>query len=108
MVSVDTPANADQTFRTFEIPFPVLSDSDLVMHRAFKVLNVLSDEMVAKFKGFGIDFEKRSGRRHHTIAIPALFVVDRAGIVRWAHADRDHKTRPSIEQVLGVLAKLKL
>jgi hypothetical protein len=29
-----------------------------------------------------------------------MFLVDRQGIVRWAHADPDYKVRPSVEQVL--------
>jgi peroxiredoxin len=48
----------------------------------------------------GLDLEAASGRDHHMIAVPAVFIVDRAGIIRWAHADADYKTRPTPEQLL--------
>jgi len=108
MVSVDKPSEASRTFRSHDIPFPLLSDSDLVMHKAFRVLNVVDGKMVEKYKGFGIDLEKSSGRDHHIIAIPSLFVIDRRGIVRWAHADRDHRARPSMKQILEALDGLKI
>lgn len=108
LVSVDKPAEADRTFRVYELPFPVLSDPDLALHRAFRVLNRVDDALVAKYKGFGIDLQRSSGRSHQTIAVPSVFVIDRRGVVRWAHADHDHRTRPSVEQLLKVLDGLRL
>lgn len=53
-----------------------------------------------------MDLEQSSGRTHHTIAVPSIFIVDQAGIVRWAHAALDYKVRPSNEQILAAIDAL--
>ncbi len=102
-VSADKPDEAAKTQRTHAIPFPVLSDPDLHVQEAFHVIHHADDAEAARLKGFGIDLEKSSGRDHHSFAIPALFLVDRDGIVRWAHADPDYKVRPSVAQMLAAV-----
>jgi peroxiredoxin len=102
-ISVDRIEEAAKTQATYTIPFPVLSDPDLAAHSAFRVIHQADESEVARLKGFGIDLENSSGRTHHMIAIPSLFIIDRDGIARWAHADADYKVRPSTDQILQVL-----
>jgi peroxiredoxin len=105
-ISVDRVAESAKTDASYDIPFPVLSDPDLVAHEAFRVVQEVSDEELEKLKGYGVDLEAHSGRTHHKIAVPAIFLVDGEGTILWAHADRDYKTRPSIEQLLAVVDRL--
>jgi peroxiredoxin len=107
-VSVDTPDAEAKTKATYAIPFPVLSDSDAKMIEAFHVVNHVDDATFANMKGFGLDIESYSGKAHHEIAIPALFLVDRTGVVRWAHSDPDYKVRPSTAQILAAIDATKL
>ena len=107
-VSVDTPDAETKTKATYAIPFPVLSDSDATMLEAFHVVNHVDDATFAKMKGFGVDLESYSGKTHHEIAIPSLFLIDRTGIVRWAHSDPDFKVRPSTAQILAAIDATKL
>ncbi|MFO0601123.1 MAG: peroxiredoxin family protein [Myxococcaceae bacterium] len=102
-VSVDRPDEGVKTRARYALPFPVLSDSDLAFVNGFNVANRVTDEEVARLGGFGMDLEASSARTHHVIAVPSLFLIDRAGIVRWAHADTDYKTRPKPEQILAAL-----
>jgi peroxiredoxin len=107
-VSVDTPDAEAKTKATYTIPFPVLSDSDAKMIEAFHVVNHVDDATIAKMKGFGLDLESYSGKAHHEIAIPSLFLIDRTGVVRWAHSDPDYKVRPSTAQILVAIDATKL
>ncbi|MGE0454766.1 MAG: peroxiredoxin family protein [Vicinamibacteria bacterium] len=102
-ISVDRVQEAARTQATYEIPFPVLSDPDLAAHRAYRVLHQADAAEVARLGAAGIDLERSSGRAHHVIATPALFVIDREGVVRWAHADPDYKVRPSPAQILAAI-----
>jgi peroxiredoxin len=72
------------------------------------VLHQVDDSELARLTSFGIDLEKASGRAHHAIAVPAAFLVDRKGVVRWAHADPGYKVRPSTAQILGAIDGLSL
>ncbi|MGB5364688.1 MAG: hypothetical protein WBM75_03965 [Polyangiales bacterium] len=58
---------------------------------------------VAGLAAYGHDIEKWSGKDHHKMAVPAVFLV-RDGKVAWAHFARDYKTRPSTEQLLVAVA----
>ena len=102
-ISVDKTEESAKTKATYDIPFPVLSDPGLVAHRAFRVIHRADDAEVARLKGFGIDLERSSGRDHHAIAIPAIFAINKDGVVRWAHADPNYKVRPTTRQLLDVL-----
>ena len=101
-ISVDVPGEEAKTQAKHDVPFPMLSDSDLAAHRAFNVVHVASEGESKAMAGYGIDLDKYSGQHHHSYAVPSIFLVDRAGTVRWVHVDQDYKTRPSVEQLLGV------
>jgi peroxiredoxin len=107
-VSVDEPDAEAKTKATYAIPFPVLSDSDATMLEAFHVVNNVDDATLAKLKSLGVDLETYSGRSHHKIAIPSLFLIDRTGIVRWAHSDPEYKVRPSTAQILAAIDAVHL
>ena len=107
-ISVDRTEETARTRATYTIPFPVLSDSDLAAHRAYRVVHHADDAEVERLRGFGMDIERASGRDHHVIAIPSLFVIDKDGVVRWAHADPNYRTRPSTGQVLAAIDDLDL
>ncbi|MGD8862379.1 MAG: peroxiredoxin-like family protein [Myxococcales bacterium] len=102
-ISVDRVEEAARTRALYDIPFPVLADPDLSAHAAFNVTHQVDDTELQRLKGLGIDLEKSSGRTHHRIAIPSIFIIDRQGTIRWSHADPDYKTRPSIDQLLAVI-----
>lgn len=108
LISVDRVKESAKTSATYSIPFPVLSDPDLAAHRAYRVLHKADAAEVARLKGFGIDLEASSGREHHTFAVPAIHVIDRAGVVLWAHADADYTSRPSNAQILKAIDGLGL
>jgi peroxiredoxin len=101
-ISVDRPDAAAVTRNAYEVPFPVLSDPDLKAHEAFNVVLQLDAAGVARLAKYGHEIEKWSGKDHHKMAVPAVFLV-RDGKVAWAHVARDYKTRPSTEQLLTVV-----
>ncbi len=101
-VSVDKPDEGAKTQAKHGVPFPMLSDADLAAHKAFHVVHVPAEAEAKALAGYGVDLEKWSGQTHHSFAVPGVFLVDRAGVVRWAHVDEDFKTRPSPSQMLEV------
>jgi peroxiredoxin len=107
-VSVDQVSEAAKTSASYEIPFPVLSDPDLQAHEALRVVHQASPGEIEKLKGVGMDIEQSSGKKHHKFAVPAVFIVDHAGVIRWAHANLDYKLRPSAAQLLEVIDGLDL
>jgi len=103
LISVDKPDAAALASRTYEIPFPVLSDPDLIAHDIFKVTMKLDDALIPKYKEYGITLEDWSGQSHHKFAVSSAFIVNKKGIVEWSHSSKDYKTRPSVKQLLQLL-----
>ena len=106
-ISVDEIEGAATTDASYSVPFPLLSDPDASVHEAYRVVNQLDEAGVSRLKGFGIDVERWSKRKHHKIAIPSLFLVGKDGKVKFAHAARDYKTRPATAALLSALEKVQ-
>jgi peroxiredoxin len=50
--------------------------------------------------------EKFNGDDSWTLPMPARFVIDRSGIIRYAEVNPDYTVRPEPEEVIGVLRGL--
>lgn len=106
-LSVDKPQEGALTQKSWDIPFPVLSDSDLTVHEAFDVVFPIDANTQARYKRIGIDLERASGRTDGKVAVPSMFLV-KEGAVAWAHTDPAYKVRPTPEQVLQALKEAEL
>ncbi len=106
-ISVDSPTNEAKTQAEHGVPFPMLSDPDLRAHQAFKVVHETGTEERAALAGFGVDLAQHSGRGHQSFAVPAIFLVDREGVIRFAHVSEDFKIRPSARQLIDVAMALR-
>lgn len=83
-ISVDKPDKSRELIEKLKLRFPLLSDADHKVIDAYDVFN--SEGKIAK---------------------PAIFIVDKKGIVRWADLSEDYKIRPPEETVLAQLRKIK-
>jgi len=103
LISVDIPDAAAMVSRTYQIPFPVLSDPELVVHDLFRVSMKLDDALMPKYQEYGINIEEWSGKQHHKFAVSSAFLIDKHGTVVWSHTSLDYKTRPTVNQLLKVI-----
>lgn len=87
--------------------FPILSDSDVSVARSFGLAFRVDDATVKKYKGFGIDLEKASGKSHQTLPIPAVCIVDKSGKIVFAHSDPDDRQRLNTSTIIDELKKMK-
>lgn len=104
-ISPDTVENTRGNTEKLKIPFPLLSDSDLAATKAFGLAFQVDDATITKYKGFGIDLEKASGRDHHALPVPAVYIVNKAGKITFAHSNPDYTKRLDVETILGELKK---
>lgn len=105
-ISVDVPGESAKTQAKTGAPFPMLSDPKLVAHGAFQIVHQTSEQERQALAGYGIDLRASSGESHGSFATPAIFYVDRGGVIRFAHVDEDYKTRPSPAQLLAIADQL--
>lgn len=92
-ISPDNPKSTEANQTKNSIPFPVYSDSDLTAAKAFGLAFQVDDATVEKYKGYGIDLVAASGQTHHSLPIPAVYIVDANGQVVYAHSDPNYRER---------------
>jgi peroxiredoxin len=72
------------------LTFPILNDHGLAISKSFGLVFTLPDDLKNVYlSAFKNDLEKRNGDPSWQLPIPARFVIDRTGIVRYAEADPD-------------------
>lgn len=106
-ISPDDTAHSKGNVAKNSIPFPILSDADVGAARAFGIAFRVDDQTLSQYKGFGIDLEKASGQQHHALPVPAVFIVDEAGKIVFAHSNPDYRERLDIGKILSELKKLR-
>jgi len=98
----------DRPDRLYEAPkrktkpeFTLLSDQEAAAMDAFGISWVVPPEQVAKYRdSYHIDLEADSGRTHHKLPHPAVYVVT-DGVIRFAHVNPDYKQRLEPEKILA-------
>ncbi len=92
-VSPDKPSKVRETIERHKMSFILLSDSDMVAARSFRVAYKLDDQTLAEFKKYNIDVEDASGQRHHMLPVPAVFLVTTNGLIQFEYVNPDYKVR---------------
>lgn len=103
-ISVDKIAKANRMQKIHRINFPLLSDTKAKYLKEFKIINKLDAELVKKYKSaYSIDIEGDSGEKHHMIAHPAVFIVNKKGKIIFSDVHTDYKQRTKIEDIKKAL-----
>jgi len=105
-ISPDSPDALKQSLDQQAFTYQLLSDSDMSVTRAFGLAFQVDDPTIQKYQGFGIDLEKASGYDHHLLPVPAVYIVDTAGTIRFAHWDPDYKQRLSSDKLLEAAGRV--
>jgi len=98
-VSMDKPAELKSTLDKSELGYTLLSDADAQLTRAFGLAFRVDQPTIEKYTTYGIDLEAASGHDHHILPVPAVYLIDTAGMIRFAHWNPDYKARLSGEEV---------
>lgn len=92
-VSPDRPAELQSTLDKGNYKYQLLSDSKMNLVKAFGLAFHVDDGTVEKYQHFGIDLDKASGEHHHLLPVPAVYIIDRSGVIQYAYWNPDYKTR---------------
>ena len=99
-VSPDRPEKLRESLGEHDISYTLLSDSEVKLARAFGVAFRVDDETHEMLRGHGIDLEDAAGRSHRVLPIPAVYLIDEGGMIRFAQWDPNYRERLSGDAVL--------
>jgi peroxiredoxin len=102
-VSPQTPDNSLSTAEKNELAFEVLSDSALEASNSFGLAFDMPTELVTLYQTVGHDLPKTNGNGRWVLPVPATYVINRQGLVQFAHVDVDYRNRAEPAEILAKL-----
>ena len=105
-VSLESAEHAVQTAEKNDLSMRVLVDETGEVVRGFRLGFALDEGTQSRYRGYGIDLETSNSNGAWELPAPAVFVIDRDGVVRYSHADWDYRTRIGYEGALEAVRDL--
>lgn len=105
-VSPQIPDESLSLAEKHALTFDVLSDIGADVAKQYGLAFDLSDELGGLYDRLGFDLRRTNAGHGRTLPLPATYVIDRAGIVRWAFVETDYKLRAEPSEILDALDDL--
>jgi peroxiredoxin len=106
-ISPQRPEHNRELVRSRGLGFPILSDAGNEVAARFGLRFTLPEYLRKIYAGFPLDIPAYNGDASWTLPMPARFVIDTRGIIRYADSDPDYTTRPEPEDTLAALRALR-
>jgi len=107
-VSPQTVDTSWETGKEKELEFELLCDMGNEVGREYGLVYTVSDKVVAQLKQkMNVDLEKYNADDRNELPIPATYVIDQKGVVRFAYVDPDFTKRADPSDVFDVLREIK-
>ncbi len=105
-ISPNVPDESLGLIAKHEITFPVLSDHENVVAKQFHLVYEMEPAMVAYYRRIGRDVGAMNGSEAWELPVPATYVIDRTGVIRFAFVDLNHRARAEPADVVAAAADL--
>lgn len=107
-ISPQTPDASMTTVQKSELTFPVLSDVGNVVASAFGLVHTLEPEIAAAYARSGHDLPRDNAQPVDAVSLPlpATYLIDQSGQVRFAFVSADYTERAEPADVLTALRGL--
>lgn len=105
-ISPDRPRFLKKSAGEQDYDYTLLSDPKARAIRSFGLAFRVGIGTVVSYREKGLDLEKRSGQSHHILPVPAAYLIDQDGIIRYAHWDPNYKERIDGEKLLQIARHL--
>ena len=102
-ITPETGENIKKTIEKTKSSFPVLEDAGMTIMKMYKVNFTVDDNTVAKYKGYGVDFDKANGSNGANLPVPATYIIGKDGIVKYVFFNKDYRKRASVQDILNNL-----
>lgn len=105
-VSPEQPDSSLATSEKLDLQYHVLSDLGNQVAKKYKIVFELPEE-TSEIMSSMIDLSAYNSDSSGELPIPATFVIDQDGIIRYAYVDSDYRRRAEPAEVLEAIEQLK-
>ena len=103
-ISPELPDQSLTTSEKNELTFTVLSDPGNAVARAFGIAHRIDPRVVALQRANGVDVAAANGQAVAEVPVPATYVTDAGGTIRYASVDADYTRRTDPQEIVALLA----
>jgi peroxiredoxin len=86
--------------------FDLLSDPGNQTAKAYGLVYSVPQDLRKIYLQFGLDVPKHNGDDSWSLPMPARYIIDQTGIIRYAAVDADYTVRPEPESTIAALKEL--
>ncbi len=102
-ITPETTENAQKMAEKNKLTYSIISDENHKLMDAYGVTFTLSEDVIKRMNGYGIDMAKHNGTNGPTLPVPATVVIGRDGKIKFLHFNPDYKVRAPIAEVMDKL-----
>jgi len=107
MISIQTMEKTRETVEKFHLEYYVLSDLGAKVATQYNLVYTFPEIARPVYLGLGIDIPAHNGDDSYLLPIPAVFVLDKGGIIQWVHVAYDHTDLALPEEILAAVKTIK-
>jgi len=93
----------DETSEKFNGSFRIISDADMDIMEAYKVKFEVDGITNAKYKIWGINLDEFNGANGKNLPVPATYIINTEGFIKFTFYNKDYKKRVTISTLLDHL-----
>lgn len=105
-VSPQIPDESLSLTEKHALTFDVLSDLGSDVAKQFGIAFDLNDDLAALYDRLGFDLQRVNAGHARTLPLPATYVIDATGTIRWAFVQTDYTRRADPADILAALDTL--
>ena len=104
-ISPEVPDKASETAAENKVPFSIISDTDNQLGKEYDLVYALDKATATRYES-SFQLSAYNGNTKAEVPLPATYIIDTDGIIKYAFINTDYKKRADIADVLNQLSKL--
>jgi peroxiredoxin len=90
----------DETSKKFNNSFRIISDTDMKIMDAYKVRFEVDKDTNTRYKIWGIKLDKFNGDNGSNLPVPATYIINQDGTIKYVFFNENYKKRVSVKTIL--------
>ena len=86
-----------------KLSFDILADPGNRVADQYGIKYKMPEDLIALYKQFGLMVNEHNGDESWTLPMPARYIIDAEGLIRYADVNPDYTERPEPEDALSAL-----
>jgi peroxiredoxin len=83
--------------------FPIIFDEGMKISKSFDVAFKPEERVINRYKSSGVDLLQVNHQKEAGLPVPAVFIVDKEGLVTYRFFDENYRNRASVKEIVSNL-----